>query len=170
MSIIKHLLYIFCTVTLLAIAISCNNDGCEGNSNSLPLAGFYSSQTKSAIALDSLTIYGIGMKGDTTIIKNAKSVKQSYLPFNMSDTISRFVIRYEQQTFVANNITDTITITYDNIPFFHSEDCGAMYIYKINSYNTTNALIDSIAVLAETIDNTDKENIKIYFRTEADNE
>ena len=48
---------------LLALSIgvimwmaSCSNNGCEGNSSSLPLAGFYSSQTKTSIAIDSLAI------------------------------------------------------------------------------------------------------------------
>ena len=86
---------------MLATNFACgSDDGCEGNQSSLPLAGFYSSQSKSQITLDSLTIYGIGMPGDTTIVDTA-TVSQTYLPLNIADNVSRFVFRYDQSASYA---------------------------------------------------------------------
>lgn len=107
---------------LLALSIgvimwmaSCSNNGCEENSSSLPLAGFYSSQTKTSIAIDSLTVYGIGSPGDSAIIRNQSSTKQVYLPFDVDADCSRFVIQYNQQDLEC--ITDTVTVCYDRVPF-----------------------------------------------------
>lgn len=144
---------------------ACGDDGCEGNQSSLPLAGFYSSQTKSAISIDSLTVYGIGAPGDSAIIRNAKGVKQVYLPFDIGAESSRFVIRYGQKYLADAGITDTITIEYGSRPFFHSKECGAMYVFDVKSYRVSDNLIDSIRIPNLVIDNANRENIKIFFRT-----
>ena len=131
---------------MLAANFSCgSDDGCEGNQSSLPLAGFYSSQVKTQIAIDSLTIYGIGMPGDTTIVDTA--------------------FRYDQSALAAFRLSDTVTIKYKSLPYFHSEDCGAMLVYDIEDYATTHYLIDSVVIPVRHIDNADRENIQIYFRT-----
>lgn len=167
---IKQILFL--TVALGMVFVSaCNDTGCTDNQNSLPLAGFYSSQSKSAISIDSLTVFGVGMVGDTTIVKNAVSMHQVYMPFNPGASQARFVLRYEQKAFVNMGIEDTLTVNYEAVPFFHSNECGAMYVYDIKDYSITNALVDSVLFLAPRIDNTNKENIQIFFRTkEADNE
>lgn len=155
---------------LLALSIgvimwmaSCSNNGCEENSSSLPLAGFYSSQTKTLIAIDSLTVYGIGAPGDSAIIRNQSSTKQVYLPFDVDADCSRFVIQYNQQD--LEGITDTVTVSYDRVPFFYSKDCGAFYVFDVTDYSVSHNLIDSIQVPQRRIDNTNTENIKIFFRT-----
>ena len=137
---------------LLALSIgvimwmaSCSNNGCEENSSSLPLAGFYSSQTKTSIAIDSLTVYGIGSPGDSAIIRNQSSTKQVYLPFDVDADCSRFVIQYNQQD--LEGITDTVTVSYDRVPFFYSKDCGAFYVFDVTDYSVSHNLIDSIQVL-----------------------
>lgn len=160
---LKHLLFLSALVALAAV-LACNDAGCEGNQSSLPLAGFYSSQTKSAIALDSLTVIGVGVPGDSAIIRNARSVSQVYLPFNVDAAVSRFVFYYEQQDLVP--LTDTVTIEYSSTPFFHSSDCGAMYVFDVLRYDVTHVLIDSIQIPNKRIDNTNVENVRIFFRTE----
>ena len=160
---------LFLTVALgLFFVSACNDTGCTENQNSLPLAGFYSSQTKSAVSIDSLTVFGVGMIGDTTIIHNSNSIHQVYMPFNVNATQSRFVLRYEQKNFAQYGIEDTLTINYEPVPFFHSNECGAMYLYEIKDYSITHALIDSVLILDSRIDNTNKENIQIIFLTKED--
>lgn len=154
------------TALLLFCIVACDNEGCEGNQSSLPLAGFYSSATKDAIGIDSLTVYGVGVPGDSAIIHNRSTVTQVYLPFDVDAASSRFVFRYEQKAFADLDITDTITVAYESRPYFHSKDCGAMYVFDIQSIETSHYLIDSVRVLTPTIDNTNSENIRIYFRTE----
>ncbi len=149
------------------MGIGCSSDdGCEGNQSSLPMAGFYSSQTKSQISIDSLTVYGIGMIGDTTILDTATVVSEVYMPLNVDDSVSRFVFRYDQQALAAFNLTDTISLTYTSRPYFHSAECGAMYVYDITGFSYSQNLIDSVEVPFTHIDNTDREYVKIYFRTQ----
>lgn len=162
---LRHILFLIFIAFSFSCIISCGSDGCEDNKSSLPLAGFYSSQTKSAISIDSLTVYAIGMPGDTTIIDTA-TVAQVQMPFNLSDTITRFVFRYEQKDIAAFGVTDTVTIAYKSTPFFHSSECGAFYIYDISEYSTSHNLIDSVRIPQTRIDNANRENIRIFFRTQ----
>ena len=163
--ILRHSIFLLAAILLVGFA-ACNDEGCEGNTSSMPLAGFYSSQTKKAITIDSLTVYGVGVPGDSAIIHNRSTVTQVYLPFDVDAASSRFVFRYEQKAFADLDITDTITVAYESRPYFHSKDCGAMYVFDIQSIETSHYLIDSVRVLTPTIDNTNSENIRIYFRTE----
>ena len=104
------------------------------------------------------------MPGDTTIVDTA-TVSQTYLPLNIADNVSQFVFRYDQSALAALRLSDTITVSYKSSPYFHSEDCGAMLVYDIDNYTTTHNLIDSVIIPTRHIDNTDRENIQIYFRT-----
>ena len=164
---LKQILFLTVASGLFFVS-ACNDTGRTENKNSLPLAGFYSSQTKSAISIDSLTVFGVGMVGDTTIVHNANSLHQVYMPFNPGASQVRYVLRYEQKALASWGIEDTLTINYEAVPFFHSNECGAMYIYEIKDYSITNALIDSVLFVGPRIDNTNKENIQIFFRTKED--
>lgn len=159
---LRNILLALSIVSIIWLA-ACSNNGCEQNSSSLPLAGFYSSQTKSAITVDSLTVYGVGAPGDSAIIRNQSSTKQVYLPFDVDTTSSRFVIQYNQQSLAG--ITDTVTVDYECVPFFYSKDCGAFYVFNVQSLSVSHNLIDSIQITTPRIDNTNVENIKIFFRT-----
>lgn len=162
MTVLRNILMAMSIVAVVWLA-ACSNNGCEENSSSLPLAGFYSSQTKSSIAVDSLTVYGIGAPGDSAIIRNQSSTQQVYLPFDIDTTCSRFVIQYNQEDLAG--ITDTLTLHYDCVPFFYSKDCGAFYVFDVTDFSTSHNLIDSIQIPLRRIDNTNTENIKIFFRT-----
>lgn len=165
-TILKYLCITAIAVVMLLLP-ACDSDGCEGNQSSLPLAGFYSSQTQTAVTIDSITVYGIGVIPDSAIIRNTMA-GQVYLPFNLADSVSRFVLRYEQAHLASAGITDTLTFAYERIPYFYSPECGAMYYFDITAYDVTHALIDSISIPSLRIDNTNQENIRIYFRTETE--
>ena len=165
--ILKHSILLLAVILLIGVA-ACNSDeGCEGNTSSMPLAGFYSSQTKKAITIDSLTVFGVGVPNDSLLLDTAQA-SQTYLPLDIEKTQARFVIRYDQQQLAALKLADTITIDYSPRPYFHSEECGAMYYFDVKGYRTTNVLIDSMQIITPVFDNTTAETIKIYFRTGAD--
>lgn len=165
--ILKHSILLLAVILLVGVA-ACNSDeGCEGNTSSMPLAGFYSSQTKKAITIDSLTVFGVGVPNDSLLLDTARA-SQTYLPLDIEKTQARFVIRYDQQQLAALKLADTVTIDYSPRPYFHSEECGAMYYFDVKGYRTTNVLIDSMQIITPVFDNTTAETIKIYFRTGAD--
>lgn len=164
--ILRHSIFLLAAILLVGIA-ACNDEGCEGNTSSMPLAGFYSSQTKKAITIDSLTVFGVGVPNDSLLLDTAKA-SQTYFPLDIKKMQARFVIRYDQKQLAALNLADTVTIDYSPRPYFHSEECGAMYYFDVKGYRTTNVLIDSMQIIAPVFDNTTAETIKIYFRTGAD--
>ena len=86
-----------------------------------------------------------------------------YLPFDVDADCSRFVIQYNQQN--LEGITDTVTVCYVRVPFYISLVCGAIYVFDVTDYSVSHNLIDSIQVPQRRIDNTNTENIKIFFRT-----
>lgn len=149
----------------LFIVSGCVNDECFENKNSLPLAGFYSSDEKpKAITLGYISIYGIGSPGDSILHDSIAGLSQSYLPFRIDEGNTRYVIRYFSGIPEGVNVADTITFNYEIIPWFVSSACGAVYNYDMTSITTTHHIIDSVTCPQGVIDNKNAENLKIYFR------
>ncbi|MCM1110206.1 MAG: DUF6452 family protein [Clostridium sp.] len=151
---------------VLVFAMSaCNTSGCLENQNSLPLAGFYSSADGEAISVDSVAIGGVGAPGDSLLTTSSSRVSMVYLPFRAADNATSFYFLYRQRELAAYGVTDTVRFTYDSEPRFVSEECGAMYFYRITGVSHTSNLIDSVGVADSLITNRDIEQIHIYFRT-----
>lgn len=144
---------------------SCNTTGCTDNQSSLPLAGFYSSQTKSAITLQDLDIGGVGAPDDSLLYASGTGLSQAYLPFRSTATSTAYCFHYTQEGLDDAAYNDTISFSYTSEPYFASEECGAMLRYKITKMSHTSHLIDSVIVADSLITNTDIERIRIYFRT-----
>lgn len=62
-------------------------------------------------------------------------------------------------------VEDTLRFKYERIPYFVSDDCGAMFRYKVVEFTATRNMIDSIALLDSVITNVDRRTIAIYFKT-----
>ncbi len=143
----------------------CNSSGCLENQSSVPLAGFYSKSTLKEIAIDSVSIGGVGARNDSLIVDNGQGVSSVYLPFRSTSAQTAFFIHYEQKAISSNALNDTITFEYESIPYFVSEECGAMFYYDIHKMTYTKHLVDSVAIIDSLVSNTDVERIRIYFRT-----
>lgn len=154
-------------VTAATTLGSCNTSGCIENQNSIPLAGFYSYTTGQAISIDSVAIGGVGAPDDS-LLNTGRAVSTIYLPLRSTAHTTSFYIRYLQRN--MDGMADTISFSYDSEPRFVSEDCGAMYFYRITSVSHTSLLIDSIGITDSLITNADIERIRIYFRTNEDPE
>lgn len=154
-------------ITMLGALASCNTTGCTDNRSSLPLAGFYSLDTGSAISLDSLDIGGIGAPGDSLLLVAGQKASEVYLPFRSEYDTARFFIAYRYKSLDYPELTDTITFGYDAFPYFASEECGAMMRYRITAIDYTRHLLDSVAVASadSVITNVPVENLHLYFKT-----
>lgn len=144
----------------------CNTSGCLDNQSSIPLAGFYSSESGAPVALDSLDIGGAGAPDDSLLVKAGTAVSSVYLPLRFRDTSTDFFIRYRYPALGLDSpeYNDVISLTYSSEPYFVSEECGAMYRYRITSISYTTHLIDSVVVTDSLITNTDVERLRIYFK------
>ncbi len=157
-------------VALLGVA-GCSSSECLDNKNSLPLAGFYSSEsTPKAISIDSLTITGIDVPGDSVLHDSVRSLSSTYLPFRIDRGQTTYRILYLAGEAGKRRIYDRITFNYDIEPWFVSAACGTIYRYRITSIFHTDNFIDSVTVPGGIISNTPGENIRIYFRVNIEEE
>lgn len=164
-----HIALLLLFVAFVMIA-ACSSNECLDNKNSLPLAGFYSSDVNpQSIAIDSLSIYGIDAPGDSILLDSVVNVSSAYLPFRIDQTSTSYVIHYNQKTISNERYNDTITFDYEIIPYFVSSACGSIYKYKMNSIDHSSHFIDSVVCTAPlgVIDNVAVENLRIYFRIES---
>lgn len=149
-------------VALTALLAGCANKECYDNQNTLPLAQFFSMQTRRQLQLSSTTVYGVGAPHDTLIADSA-TLQQVYLPLRPDAPATSFVFRYEGGEAPA---ADTLTFRYRAQPWFASEQCGVVYYYHIDGIEHTRHLIDSVAVPGMLITNANRPNIEIYVREE----
>ena len=158
----KSLFYISVATLLTASLLTgCNTTGCTENQNSVPLAGFYSYSSGDAVAIDSLAISGEGAPNDSLLV----GPSQVYLPLRATETSTTFVIKYMQKSLAQYGVEDRITFYYEAHPWFASEECGAMYHYRITRVSHTTQLLDSVGVADSLITNIERETIGLYFRT-----
>lgn len=159
------LLSIISALVLAAVATGCNSAGCSDNGSAIPLAGFYSSSTAQAVSLDSLAIFGLGAPIDSALCRPGAAISQIYLPMRPDFESTVWKIEYKNKSLDFEENYDTIRLDYRSIPYFASEDCGAMYCYRLRALTHTTHLIDSVTVTDSLFTNADRETIRIYFRT-----
>lgn len=159
---LSHIAAIAVLLLLLGIGtLSCNNENCNGNGSSLPLATFYVGNNQQTIS--GLTVMGIGVPGDSLLLDSA-SAKELYLPLRASATSSSFMLRrWKIANTVATPITDTLSIGYQSIEYFHSIDCGAMYNFNVENLTYTTHGIDSVVLVTKLITNSRTPALRIYF-------
>ncbi len=163
----KNSLYTLPAAAALAlIASGCNTTGCMDNRSSLLLAGFYSSSTEKAIALKEIELGGVGAPDDSLLVGRTQTASEVYLPLRHTATSTSFFIRYLDDLIDLSTDYDTISLTYTSQPYFASEECGAVYHYRISSLDYTTHYIDSIALLDSLVNNADLQKMHIYFTTE----
>lgn len=156
---------VFLLTVFGSLFFGCATSECFDNQNSLPLAGFYSSEeVPAAISLDSLTILGVGAPGDSVLQDSVKSLSQVYLPFRIDQNSTTYQIFYLGGLPGKYGMFDEITFNYDIIPMFVSTACGTVYYYKMKSIDYTDNFIDSVTCPLGEITNANIENLKIYFR------
>lgn len=155
---------VFASAVAATAVTGCNTTGCTDNQNSLPLAGFYSMSTKTAITVDSIGIGGVGR--DSLFYGPDSRLSQAYLPFRSQYDETAYYIRYMSKALDYPELIDTLRFHYTSQPYFASEECGAMYRYTITRLDYTRHLIDSVGIVDSLITNAELERIHIYFRTE----
>lgn len=153
-------------LALAAMALySCSTGECLENQSAIPRAGFYSSSTKKQVSLDSVSIYAVGVPGDSMMVRVGRGVSQVYMPLDMTSDVTRYVLHYDVKELSDERLNDTLTIRYSRVPYFESSECGAMYYYDVFGYGMTTHLVDSVSIITDRFTNVDIETIRIYMRT-----
>lgn len=149
----------------LLLSAACNSAGCLDNQSAVPLARFYSSATKKPITLSGLEISGVDAPNDSVLITPDKSIGSVNLPMRSTKETTAWCFHYTQEGLDDPSLNDTISFRYTSEPFFASEECGAMYYYRITEMENTFHLVDSVVILDSLITNVDSTRIQIFFRT-----
>lgn len=150
-------------------ALSLTGGGCQSSDcldlrSAIPIAAFYVSGTEDEVALDSLSVGGVNAPNDSLLVKPGAFTSSTYLPLRSTIPATSFYIHYGYKGLDSDADNDTITLTYESIPYFVSEECGAMYYYRITDIAYTRHLIDSIACRDSLVTNAEIERLAIYMR------
>ena len=101
------------------------------------------------------------------LLESQKKYTDVYLPMRSESDNASLFIAYRQKALDYPELNDTITFGYSSIPYFASEECGAMMRYRLRSVTYTRHLLDSVSVVPadSVITNADVENLRLYFKT-----
>ena len=119
------------------------------------------------MSIDSLEIVGVDAPGNEILSPAKVAKKQVYLPMRSTATTTEWQFIYKQRHLAQNGIDDVVSFTYESIPYFASEECGASYRYRVTGIDYSTHVIDSVVMPDSLITNADKVSILIYFRTAA---
>lgn len=155
----RRLMFIAAAAALMA---ACNSSGCLDNGTTLPLAGFYDAATRKSVSVSTLLIRGIGAPGDTVLMSPGRDASQVYMPLKADAPAVSWVFDYTADG-LPEEYNDTVTFTYSTIPYFASEACGAMYVYRVEHLGYTRHVIDSIGLVDSLFNNVELERIRIFF-------
>ena len=149
----RTFIFLFIAGLFLAAA-SCIDPGCIDNTEAYLKASFYSYETKSVAAPDSMTLCGVG--ASVKIYDNLRITPPAFIPLKDSDSKTQFVIE-------LNGITDTITFFHANSLHFVSKECGYSMFHTIDSIRYTHNEIDSIASINPNITLNNADNVAIFY-------
>lgn len=148
-------------VVLLLGTASCGDNSCYDNGNSLPLATFYVGKSQQTVP--GVTIMGIGAPGDS-LLADSSNLKEIYLPLRTSVSSTAYkVSRWVTINDIKAQTTDTLTLDYQPIEFFHSIECGTMFNFDIKRLTCTSHGIDSVVLLTTLVTNSTTPALRIHF-------
>jgi hypothetical protein len=148
-------------ISLLAalLAVACSDGSCYDNSSSLPLVRFYESGTTKQVLVSDVTIRGIDVPGDSLLV-DGKELSEIYLPLRAGTNKTQWEFFYGG---IDTGLTDTLTLTYDVVPYFSSAECGAMYNFHLKSVELKGQYADSVAIAKPVVDNGTDVAIRMFF-------
>lgn len=158
----NNVILILSLVTPLLLG-ACGASECLDNQNSRPNAVFLASGgelTGSSLHIDSLTIVGVDAP-DGVPLAEYENLSEITLPFRIGDTETGYIFRYGGD---LKGLEDLVTFRYTPTAEFVSAACGAIYAFEDVEVSYSTVLIDSIVCPWKTINNIERDYIKIYFR------
>lgn len=155
----KRLLSCAMVVASVLALVGCSDDSCYDNGNSLPLVRFYVSDAGKA-TINGVTLRGIGAPGDSIYAKN-ETLSETYLPLRATKSSTQWIISLAATG--GTQVSDTVTVDYNPVPYFAGAECGAMYNFELKKVTTTHHAIDSVVVTRPVVTNVDMESMRIYF-------
>lgn len=144
---------------------SCGESDCSLSTTSYARFDFLDGKTQKSVTLtNGAMITGIITIDDTLNVDTVFNRAESYMSVPLSYTNqTMYVMHYSE------NLRDTIRLSHKNIPFVSDIECGSMMFYQVEEFTYTTHVLDSVTLVNPEINNEEKKNFNIYYRT-ADSE
>ncbi|MBO5250740.1 MAG: hypothetical protein J6B31_01900 [Bacteroidaceae bacterium] len=143
---------------------SCGESDCSLSTVSYARFDFLDSKTHQSVKLtNGATIAGIIHSGDSLLIDTVFNQAQQYMSVPLSYTNQTTYVMHYSET-----LRDTIRLTHKNIPFVSDIECGSVMFYQIENMSYTTNVLDSVVLVNPDINNEEKKNFNIYYRTADD--
>jgi Family of unknown function (DUF6452) len=144
---------------LIFFAVSCEDNYtiCDQPKTVTYRAGFYNKNGAIDVPVTPATLT-LTFPGATTFVYNQQGGISS---LNLALTPSADSIRYFIQ--VNSLPADTITFVYTTGQQTLSAECGDITVHNLTKTRTTAHTIDSVKIVASTVNNVLKENLRIYY-------
>lgn len=108
-------------------------------------------------ALRKLTVKAL--ETDSIIINAQEGVKVFTLPLRYTKETTVLVLHYNDDDI----LTDTITITHDNTPYFVSVECGYEMKQSVKNVTYTQHVLDSVYVRNKNTNVNGQENFRLFY-------
>lgn len=156
---------LFPFLMLCLLIQSCGESDCSLSTISYARFDFLDSKTNKSVALtNGAMISGIATINNSTVVDTIFNRAESYMTVPLSYTNQTIYVMHYSET-----LRDTIWLTHKNIPFVGDIECGSMIFYEVEGLNYTTHVLDSVTLVNPDINNEEKKNFNIYYRT-ADSE
>ncbi|MCG8412392.1 MAG: DUF6452 family protein [Bacteroidales bacterium] len=154
----RDLFYIL-IASISIIAISCSDDSCNRDVESLLQIDFHvtNDTLKKDKFLDSLSIY-FPSWSDSIHIANSSSDSSLFATFSPNMKSVQMIF-----TSPTDTLIDTVTFYYQNEVIFLSPECGFVVDYQIDSLSNTNNIIDSISISNNKITTENDGLVEVFY-------
>ena len=146
-------LFIISIFLLAGILWGCSSGSCEQPTESQVNMTFRLTDKEINSAVDSITVFGIGMENES--IYDTVTTKVISLPLNPPSGSVQFVVR-------KGSVDDTVTISYTGEIRFISKECGYAFFYKITSTDHSTNWISNTVIINPDISPGDEENLRTF--------
>lgn len=160
---IPVILLTWLTACILALP-GCSDSDCPLTTHSVARFDFLDSKTHHPVGLtNGATITGLIYLDNRPEIDTVFNQATNYMSVPLSYTERTTYVMHYSET-----LRDTIELTHKNIPFVKDIECGTMMFHQVESMHYTTNVLDSVVLVNPEIDNEEKTNFNIYYRTADD--
>ena len=144
---------------LLGIAgAACSDDDCSMTARPMLTCNIKQVVGDSTVTADTLASVTVLALGTDSVIVNAMSNAVSLsLPLRYLNNETSFILKYSEE------LTDTVTVSHTNTPYFLTMDCGYQMKQKVEQVRYTRHALDSISITNPETGIYGTENLQLFY-------
>lgn len=157
----RHIRSLVLAVTALLFAAGCDSGyDCSIENTAYNRIGFYNAEDGTDAKYEFPDILDVSMMingRDSIVVNRITYASELQLPMSFTNECDTVIFSY------GYNVTDTLFVKHDNIPYFVSMECGTAMYHRITEITHTTAFIDSVVIVNDYINYDYNENVKLYL-------